>query len=256
MSRKRPIKKCVECGEMAPHHARGLCSKCYERFRYYKKVADKKLPQRRKSDINTAFFKAWGPEMAYVFGFICADGYINQALTQLVIYNTDYNILDKIRNTMSYDHEIACYEKTKVYRLNVSKKEIVEDLVDFGLVPAKSLTLRFPDVPEIYVSNYIRGYFDGNGTINFHDKGSKPQITVGISTGSQCFAEGLLEGVKNTEGIRGSIHVNKNQKNDSYSINFYGYNAVHFLVWIYWNANGLFLERKHETTKSFLSKYI
>lgn len=252
----RPIIKCPECGEVKPHKARGLCSRCYEKFRYYKRVADKQLHNRRKKDVNIAFFKVWGMEMAYTLGFICSDGYIHPTLNSFVIYNTDYDILNKMKAAMSAEKEIACYEKTKVYRLDISQKEIVKDLLKLGLTPAKSLTLKFPEVPNEYLSHFIRGYYDGNGYIQFKQTGNKPQITVRISTGSKDFAEGAIEAISKNEGISGSIHIIKGEKNNYYNVDFYGYNAIRFISWIYWNADGFYLAQKHDKAINFLTQFI
>ena len=44
------------------------------------------------------------------------------------------------------------------------------DLIKQGCVPNKSLILTFPNkhqVPENLINHFIRGYFDGDGSINY-----------------------------------------------------------------------------------------
>ena len=44
------------------------------------------------------------------------------------------------------------------------------DLIKQGCIPNKSLVLTFPNkhqVPENLINHFIRGYFDGDGSINY-----------------------------------------------------------------------------------------
>lgn len=68
--------------------------------------------------------------------------------------------------------------KTK-YTLMLNRKIIKEDLVNLhGIGSAKSLSLEFPNVPNCYLSHFMRGYFDGDGCIY------KDKFFVNIVSGS------------------------------------------------------------------------
>lgn len=49
--------------------------------------------------------------------------------------------------------------------LKLNQKKMVRDLLELGILPRKSLNLRFPDIPDQHLNHFIGGYFDGDGYI-------------------------------------------------------------------------------------------
>lgn len=110
-------------------------------------------------------------EKAYHLGFIMADGCVyigkkNDHLLRVHIHRDDDKvILDLIR--------VLKLPKPPTYsgryvEIKVFSKRIVNSLIRLGCTPRKSLTLRFPtsdQVPDRLIHHFIRGYFDGDGTI-------------------------------------------------------------------------------------------
>jgi hypothetical protein len=62
----------------------------------------------------------------------------------------------------------------------------VKAITSFGISKRKSLTLEFPNIPDEYFWHFVRGYFDGDGSICLV-KG-KPVVSF---VGSVSFVEGL-----------------------------------------------------------------
>ncbi len=55
------------------------------------------------------------------------------------------------------------------YRVAISSKKIANDLIKQGCVQAKSLILEWPKyVPDSLIHHFIRGYFDGDGTVGIY----------------------------------------------------------------------------------------
>ncbi|SES11264.1 LAGLIDADG family homing endonuclease [Psychrobacillus sp. OK032] len=83
---------------------------------------------------------------------------------------------------------LAPYGKTKTTpTLIINSKIMKEDLAILGIIPNKSLTVPFPEVPKEYLSSFIRGVIDGDGWVQ--DKG----YVMNVTTGSEDFAKGLLD---------------------------------------------------------------
>src|SRR3989344_2065110 len=129
---------------------------------------------------NKDFFKTWTPEMAYVLGFIYADGNIMDSVisrTQYVSFDSvDREIIEKIKIALSSNHTIqikpeklvthpnGTYKSKRGFRLRIGSREIFSDLLKLGLVPRKSLVTEFPeDIPVDCLGHFMRGYFDGDG---------------------------------------------------------------------------------------------
>lgn len=131
--------------------------------------------------VNQSFFTKWSEEMAYILGFIVADGavFTNPRGSQyLAFYSTDREIIEKIRFVMQSNHTIGArlrpYPEKTLYVLQIGSKTFVSKLKKFGIIQNKSLVIRMPkDVPEKHLGHFIRGYFDGDGCIYFRKHQSK-----------------------------------------------------------------------------------
>lgn len=124
--------------------------------------------------LNESFFKTVDNEQkAYILGLIYADGYVgNEHFNNIVIGLKDREIVEEIARIIEFDGEIrkskkGGFENSKEsYVLSFSSKEMAMDLRKLGLYPNKSLTIT--DLPEIdnnLFRHFIRGYFDGDGSI-------------------------------------------------------------------------------------------
>lgn len=158
-----------------------------------------------KYSVNSDFFKTWSPEMAWVLGFIFADGCImigprNGGMLSIGVGEKDLEILEKINACLESNYIIrrkATNKVTYCYRLDISKREIVDDLINLGVTPRKSKTITWPRIPDEYVWDFIRGYYDGDGSI-FYGKGyvdkngfSKQQLRTSV-LGTHSFLSGIL----------------------------------------------------------------
>ena len=152
----------------------------------------------RKHNLNENFFKTWSKEMAYTFGFIIADGCISggdnhQYLLSIGLKSIDRHILESFCNLMGYTGPIYDYLPKNQSQLAINSKEIFHDLSNLGLTPRKSLTLEWLDnIPEEYMSHYLRGFFDGDGSVFPIKHPSQKRPYIGINfTGTKPFLKEL-----------------------------------------------------------------
>ncbi|MFH1868919.1 MAG: LAGLIDADG family homing endonuclease [Candidatus Omnitrophota bacterium] len=137
---------------------------------------DRRL-QRTKGNVDINFFKKWSAEMAYVLGFFAADGgmFINSEGSKYIQFvSTDKDILTKIKNLIHSNHKISVKKKNlsnpqwaKCYLIQIGSREMYDDLSKLGFTPKKDLMLQFPKIPNRYLSHFVRGYFDGDGSVSF-----------------------------------------------------------------------------------------
>jgi hypothetical protein len=86
------------------------------------------------------------------------------------------------------NHGLNCY------RLMYNSTELADWFIKHGCGPRKSLTLQFPNVPKQYLPDFIRGCWDGDGSIS-HTKsanhGKSWQSQANLTSGSLSFCEEL-----------------------------------------------------------------
>lgn len=158
-----------------------------------------------RKNIDENFFKKWAPGMAYVLGFIYADGTVEDCRKSsrtcyLGLANNDYELLVNIRALMSSNHRIFTKEERllkikekyywckKSHNLRIGNIGIYNDLLKIGLCPRKSLVLELPKIPDQYFNYFLRGYFDGDGCINIEKK-MKNRMNIIFTCGNKTFLE-------------------------------------------------------------------
>ena len=154
---------------------------------------------------NEKFFKEWSAEMAYVLGFFIADGsmIINKRGGRYIdFWVTDYDILKRIRKVLGSNHKIKKKKRRKedkaIYRLQIGSKEMFDDLLKLSVKPNKTGYEKMPKVAKEYLADFVRGYFDGDGTVSFSNyyQKDRDEIKKIIISGFTCKSKSFLEEIK------------------------------------------------------------
>ena len=105
-------------------------------------------------------------EKAYWLGFLFADGYVSLKtnLIELSLQLNDKNHLEKFKLFISAKQNIT--EDSFRCRITISNKHLKETLINLGCTPQKSNNIRFPKIDKNLYPYFIRGYFDGDGSIS------------------------------------------------------------------------------------------
>ena len=135
---------------------------------YTKKKANITNVKYKKDE--SVFEKIDTEEKAYWLGFLYADGYIDTTYgkVRIALKESDINHLKKFRKFMKSDAPIKQRIENWAYQFEISSMKIAKDLEKLGCFQCKSLSLKFPSkeqVPEYLIHHFIRGYFDGDGSI-------------------------------------------------------------------------------------------
>ena len=215
------------------------------------------MPMYRK--INKNFFKKWSSDMAYVLGFIYADGNIIYTKRNTWFWSlqiTDEEILREIKKVLNSEHIISKKKKynnqKQSYRLQVGSKDMCEDLMRLGLTERKSKTILLPKIPKKYFPDFLRGYFDGDGGVWVglkNKKQSKKLFTINTSftSGSKNFLISLSN-VLSSNGLLGGSLIEKERGFDlKYSVK----DSLILYKIMYNDMSPLFLKRKKEKFEKF-----
>lgn len=188
---------------------------------------------------------------AYVLGLLYSDGCNCAKLNHVKIslQERDAQILFSIIEDMQADRPLRIQKLSEKnsswqdsYTYSFVNKHLSNHLIELGVVPKKSHILTFPNcVPEKYLSDFVRGYFDGDGHIEI---GSHYFVTI---AGTLQFCEGLQKCLKEKLNIDSKIY-NTNIKESNIKILFISKKCriYKFLNWIY--DNSIFhIDRKYKS---------
>lgn len=211
----------------------------------------------RKYKIDEHYFdKIDTPNKAYILGFIYADGSNtsnydkNHYCVAITLHKQDSDILEKIRDELRSDAPIKfrTYGNTEICNFNICNKYMILRLHELGVVPNKTLTLRFPEwLDRSLYSHFIRGYFDGDGCITRRTRGDHSQISCSI-TSTEDMCNSILNIILDMYEINAHVYnvghkkCNKNIKTFMVSGNI---QCKKFLDYIYQNSD-LKLDRKYK----------
>lgn len=168
----------------------------------------------RKYTLNEKFFSTWTPEMAYMLGFVAADGClykyvdkINSYLMSIQLNSKDRHILESFNNMIGSNRPIRTvsastsitksgktYNKGEQSGFYINSFQIAQDLMRLHIHPRKSWTAEWPtDYPPEFMHHYVRGFFDGDGSIHLIKHPSQTSKYIGINF---CGPEQYLLGLK------------------------------------------------------------
>lgn len=215
----------------------------------------------RKYFFNFDFFENINNELAaYWLGFMYADGCVlpqnkyGEQEFKIQIRSQDLELLEKFKQDIQSTYPIR-YDNSKSNSQviqSLRSQKTVDDLKKLGCVENKSLILTFPtleQVPQEYIRHFIRGYFDGDGSISsYRRKESHREQYIVNFVGTQSFISGLYEQLK-----LGSIFPDK-RKNNSWYLNINGNRQIEqFYHYLYDNATR-YMERKYLKFQALLKQ--
>ncbi len=210
-------------------------------------------------------------EKAYVLGFFYADGnnYIKGVHSYEVsvgLQEEDKLILEKMRDLLSPQTKLKFTDYSdkgwkNQFKLKINSKLLSEQLTKLGCVTAKSLTLTWPEWlidPELQ-RHFIRGYFDGDGSLY----AKKPTKTGQIDWGWQITStKWFCSDVRHIIGKYTDVHCTleipdetaKNQITVGLSIGG-NVQVKRVLDWMYKDAT-IYMDRKYNKYQEFLQYVI
>ncbi len=208
--------------------------------------------------------------MAYVLGLISADGAVEDVRDSsrtcyFTITNVDEDLMFQVKETLNSSHKI--YEQSagfqefnngtffcaKKFILRVGSKTMVQDLINLGITPRKSLRLKLPKIPDKYFRFYLRGYFDGDGCTHVSvQKGRKVlEIAMIFTSGCESFLDKLNHKIYAKIGTSlKNIYFNSG----AFRLRYGKSNSLKILSYMYDGLNSTpYLARKYKIYQNYLN---
>ncbi len=211
---------------------------------------------------NRSFFKTWSADMAYILGFLFADGNITQTKRSthyIAWYTSDLELLESMRIVLGSDHKISARSAKSglVYRLQVGSREWFDDVTKFQLTPNKTSRMRLPQIPKKYSGDFIRGFFDGDGNVwsgHIHKKRLTTHLSlqVAFTSCSHDFLADLWQLLK-ANGVKGGS-LNQGKSKTYSRLSFSRADALTIYKIMYNSGHKLFLDRKKSVFDTFVKE--
>lgn len=228
-------------------------------WRYAKTLSiNRPKGSKRKYQVDDSFFsKVENPNMYYILGLIYTDGNLPKGnLNSFIISNIDKALLEEIKREINYTGSITTEVHNKhnktIYKLQITSEQIRKDLEKFGLTPNKTFTVEFPNIPKEYMRDFVRGLWDGDGSVSAPLSKQKTKLLLKCSfvSANYEFINQLLKVLPVTK--KENIHT-RIRKNALYDICFRGFDSLRIKDFMYYD-NCLCMKRKKDLFFSYLPR--
>lgn len=212
----------------------------------------------KKKQIDETFFECIDTEeKAYILGFIYADGYVTGTKFGIKQCKKDCEILEKIKRALKSNHKIGFYINKNGYvsgneycSFIVDRRKMVNDLISLGVCENKSKILEFPNygqVPQELMKHFIRGYFDGDGSVYLSNEHIYSNFTG---------TEHMLLGIKkelNNLNLNTKASIRKYPEKDIYDFKLGGINIMRKFYHILYDEATIFMNRKRNIFNDYFN---
>lgn len=197
---------------------------------------------------------------AYWLGFIYADGWIVHSRETssyefgMQLRRGDRYVLEALNVELGGVHKIfdeefhgAVHKNSVVSHsessvLRVYSKELVEDLMQLGIDVRKTESDTFPTVPDECFVDFLRGYFDGDGSLSIDSRGRNLRWDI-TGTNYGCFAA-IQKTLSENHNISTSIY--KHGERTWKLVCFRKDDVRNLLNLLYSDTSAMRLERKYK----------
>lgn len=216
-------------------------------IRWYLSKLKLKCYKKKQYDTNHNYFKDLNSKSAYIIGFTMADGCVRVDKNRYRILYTlqlqDVEILNFIKNEIVPNANIKYYRDNEAC-LRFNSQVLLEDLGNFGVIQRKSGKERLLNISKEYFYDYLRGLFDGDGTVGIYDK--KGLKSKDYKVGIYCSNLTFLEELRDFEGNNlGNISNSKQPNGNSFYCWKIGkMSEIKFLYEKFYNNECFALDRK------------
>lgn len=191
-------------------------------------------------------------DKAYFFGFIVADGYVNEKSLKIAIQEKDVEILECFKKYIKSNTILSTinqydlkYNRQIQKAITINSKKISKDLSSYGAIQNKSHKTYFPNISESLYSHFIRGVFDGDGCITYNKNNNNGSFSIVGNFDLINKIQDVL--VKECSLKKTKLYKKPKEKNNITNLRYSGDNQIKKIYdYLYKESDDLFLKRKKE----------
>lgn len=191
----------------------------------------------------------WNSNFAYAIGLLTADGCLSKDGRHLDFTSKDKSLIVLFKKCLGLKAKISPKYSGSgklYYHTQFSDVLLYHFLVSIGLMPAKSKKINYVSIPDLYFSDFLRGYFDGDGTsYSYYDPvfHNSYRFYISFACASPKFLDWLRKKLKNFLQIKG--HLSYSINTTCVQLRYSKKEAMAISKFMYYNAKIPYLKRKY-----------
>lgn len=237
-----------------------MVEKILKKYNVKKRTYVEAKQEKRKYSCNDDYFKTQSSNMAYILGLLASDGSVSKKenLVAIQLAANDKNILEKIKNETESQRPLQFYIRKETGNEIVSfrtwSKTWKNDLAHYGIIPQKTFKLIPPYLlNDKYNIDYIRGYFDGDGSIYYVQ--NQNRVFVEITGASKIMIDWIQDRLINQYHIIINRPFVETLSNGTkiYKIKIGSKKEIEKLYKIFYKEKSFYIQRKKDKFHSLLN---
>lgn len=189
----------------------------------------------------------WNEDIAYLVGLITADGSLSKDGRHIDVTSKDLEQIENVEHILETRNKIGIktgLKEMQAYRIQFSNVRLYEFLTEIGLTPNKTKYLKRLRIPNKYFGDFLRGYFDGDGsTYSYFDPRWKKSFMLYMSFACSNieFLIWIREKVFELYKVKGSL---KPLSKSGYQLRYAKKGSLVLISKMYYKNNLIHLSRK------------
>jgi len=192
-------------------------------------------------------------DLWYVVGLIVTDGNLNKDGRHIDITSKEEKHLEKVRRALFLRTPLSLKNSgsnSRMYsRIQFSDVRFYRYLMNLGITPKKSLTLRNIKVNKKYFRDFLRGVIDGDGSICVwtHRTNRHQQWSLRVVSAAPVFSKWLKEEIEMYYHVRGRLYTRpRDEKRNALHIIKFGKLATKIIILDTYYKGSLYLDSKYK----------
>ena len=201
----------------------------------------------------------WSPQFAYVLGLLLSDGSLSKDGRHFDFTSKDRDLVVLFQKALGLEdikigtkRILVPDSQNTYYRVQFGDVHFYTWCLDCGFMSNKSKTVAELKIPDTYFFDFLRGCFDGDGTVYAsYDKRWKNSYAfyIGFTSGSKLFLDWVQRTSVRLIGVKGYISVDKS---DTYQLRYAKKEALFVCESMYGTKNTYRFERKFAKVQKIL----
>lgn len=216
-------------------------------------VTGRRVKTRYSEVVNAEFFDTWNPETSYILGFIYADGGLRR--DGIALYQNEVEYLEMLRRVMGIRCEVKPHG-VRCHAVRFNNCYMADRLREIGVRERKSFgNMIFPvGLPDRLYSHFIRGFFDGDGSVGVYGKWRNLRISL---WGQRDFIERIYQDVSRLVGTTGGgVRKGTSKREDFYCCSWGAVEDTRKIwKWLYQDGDVLLLKRKRRILDRYFEQF-